>query len=96
MKLVRRVRRNVDRFSKAHDTLLPSEGSLQLPIEKNKGLLKIMTMRGRAASGGNMHINQGESTCSIRPSQQDRVGVARDSEMLDVVVIRVRNHQIPP
>ena len=72
MKLVRCVGWNVDRFSSAHDTLLPSEGSLQLPIEKNKGLLKIMTMRGRAASGRNMHIDQGESTCSIRSGQQDQ------------------------
>jgi hypothetical protein len=54
-----------------------------------------MTMRGRTASGRNVHIDQSESTCSIRSGQQDRVGVAHDSEMLGMAVIGVDNHQIP-
>jgi hypothetical protein len=95
MELVRSVRWNVDCFSSAHNTLLPSESSLQLTVEKNKGLFEIMAMRGRAASGRNMHIDQGESTCSIHSGQQDRVGVAHDSEMLGIAVIRVSNHKIP-
>jgi hypothetical protein len=65
MELVRSVRWNVDRFSSAHNTLLPSESSLQFTVEENKCLLEIMTMRGRAASGRNVHIDQGELTCSI-------------------------------
>ena len=52
MELVRSVRWNVDRFSSPHNTLLPSESSLQFTVEKNKGLLEIMTMWGRAAPGG--------------------------------------------
>src|SRR5580693_7042569 len=52
MELVRSVRWNVDCFSSAHNTLLPSESSLQFTVEKNKGLLEIMTMWGRAAPGG--------------------------------------------
>src|ERR1700736_2534327 len=75
MELVRSVRWNVDCFSSAHNTLLPSESSLQFTVEKNKGLLEIMTMRGRGASGRNVHIDQGESNCSIHSGQQDRVGV---------------------
>src|ERR1700732_4804127 len=86
---------NVDRFSSAHSTLLPSEDSLQFTVEKNKALLEIMAMRGRAAFGRNMHIDQGESTCSIRSGQQDRVGVGHDSEVLGIAVIRVCNDQIP-
>jgi hypothetical protein len=31
-----------------------------------------------------MHIDEGESTCSIHSGQQDRVGVAHDSEMLGI------------
>ena len=54
-----------------------------------------MAMRGRAASGRNVHIDQGESTCSVHSGQQDGVGIADDSEMLGIAVIRVRNHQIP-
>jgi len=96
MELVRSVRWNVDRFSSAHNTLLPAESSLQFTVEKNKCLLEIMTIRVRAASGRNVHINQGESTCSICSGQQDRVGVAHDSEMLCAAAIRVCNHQIPP
>jgi hypothetical protein len=92
MKLVRSVRWNMDRFSSVHNTLLPSECSLQFTVEKDKGLLEIMAMRGRAASGRNMHIDQGESTCSVHSRQQDCVGVAHDSEMLGIAVIRVRNH----
>jgi hypothetical protein len=67
---------------------------LQFTVEKNKALLEVVTMRGRAASGGNMHIDQGESPCSIGSCQQDRVGVAHDSEMLGVAVIRICNYQI--
>jgi hypothetical protein len=89
MELVRSVRWNVDCFSSAHNTLLPSESSLQFTVEKNKALLEIVAMRGRAASGRNVHIDQGESTCSIHSGQQDRVGVAHDSEMLSAAVIRV-------
>ena len=95
MELVRSVRWNVDSFSSSHNTLLPSEDSLQFTVEKNKGLLEIMTMRGRAASGRNVHIDQGESTCSILSGQQNRVGAAHDSEMRGIAVIRVCNHQIP-
>jgi hypothetical protein len=47
MELVRSVRWNVDRFSGAQSTFLPSENSLQFTVEKNKGLLEIMAMRGR-------------------------------------------------
>jgi hypothetical protein len=78
MELVRSVRWNVDCFSSTHNALLPTESSLQFTVEKNKGLLEIMAMRGRAASGRDMHIDQGESTCSIHSGQQDRVGVAHD------------------
>jgi len=92
---VRSVRWNVDCFSSTHNALLPTESSSQFTVEKNEGLLEIMAMRGRAASGRNVHIDQGESTCSIHSGQQDRVGVAHDSEMLGMPVIRVCNHQIP-
>src|ERR1700744_3896724 len=95
MELMRSVRWNVHCFSSANNPLLSSESSLQLTVEKNKGLLEIMTMRGRAASGRNVHIEQRELTCSIRSGQQDRVGVAHNSEMLGTAVIRVCNHQIP-
>src|SRR5260370_32612509 len=95
MELVRSVRWNVDCFSGAHNMLLPSESSMQFTVEKNKGLLEIMTMRGRAASGRNVHIDQGESTCSIHSGQQDRVGVACECEMQGIADIRVFNHQIP-
>ena len=95
MELMRSVRWNVDRFSSAYNTLLPPESSFEFTIEKNKGLLEIMAMRGRAPSVRNVHIDQGESTCCIHAGQQDRVGVARDSEMLGTAAIRVFNHQIP-
>ena len=72
MELVRSVCGNVDCFPSAYSALLPSERSLQFTIEKNKGLLEIMTMRGRAALGRNVHIDEGESTCSIRSGQQDQ------------------------
>src|SRR3984957_17186748 len=78
MELVRSVRRNVDRFPSTRNTLLSSEGSLQFTVEKNKGLLEIMAMRGRATFGRNVHIDEGESTCSIHSGKQDRVGVAQD------------------
>ena len=95
MELVRGVRRNVDRFSSAHNPLLPAESSLQFTVEKDEALLEIMPVRGRAASGRNVHIDQGESACSIHSGQQDGVGVAHDSEMLGIAIIRVGNHQIP-
>jgi len=95
VKLVRSVRRNVDRLSSAHNTLLSPESSLQFTVEKHKALLEIMAMRGRPASWRYMHIDQGESTCGIRSGQQDRVGVAHHSEMLHIAVIRICNHQIP-
>ena len=71
MELVRSVRWNVDRFSTAHNSFLPSESSLQFTVKKNKALLEIMAMRGRAASGRNMHIDQGESACGIHSGQQE-------------------------
>ena len=46
MELVPSVGWNVDCFSGADNTLLPSESSLQFTVEKNKGLLEIMAMRG--------------------------------------------------
>ena len=95
MELVRSVRWNVDRFSRTHNTLLPSERSLQFTVEKNKGLLEIMTMRRRTASGRNVHIDEGESTCSIHSGEQDGIGVAHDSEMQGTAAIWVCNHQIP-
>jgi hypothetical protein len=64
-------------------------------VEQDEALLEIMAMRGRAPSGRNVHIDQGESARSIHSGQQDGVGVARDSEMLGIPVIRVCNHQIP-
>ena len=95
MELVRSVSRNMDCFSSTHTTLLASESRLQFTVEKNKGLLEIMAMRGRAASGRNVHIDQGESTCSIHSGEQDGVGVAHNSEMRSIAAIRIRDHQIP-
>ena len=94
MELVKSVCWNVDCFSSAHTTRLPTESSLWFPVEKNEGLLEIMAMRGRAASGRNLHVDQGESTCSIHSGEQDGVGVAHDSEMLSITVIRICNHKI--
>jgi hypothetical protein len=70
MELVRSVRWNVDRFSSAHNTRLPAESSLQFTFEKDEALLEIMAMRGRAASGRNVHIDQGESACRSIPDNR--------------------------
>ena len=95
MELVRSVCWNVDRFSSAHSTLLPSESSLQFTVKKNKGLLEIMAMRWRTASRRNVHIDKSVSTCSIHSGQQDRVGVADHGEMRQARVVGPDHGYVP-
>src|SRR6266478_962088 len=52
MELVRSVRWNADCFSSAHNTLLTSESSLQVTVEKNKGLLESWPCGGGPTPGG--------------------------------------------
>src|ERR1700722_990986 len=59
VKSVWRVDRDVDRVACAHNRLLSSKRGFHFTFEKNESLLEVMTMRGRAAAGRNVHIDHG-------------------------------------
>lgn len=45
-------------------------------LSDDECFLEVMTVRGRAAAGRNVHVNEGEAAAGVVPGQQDGVGVA--------------------
>ena len=75
----------MDRLTRAHDAPLPAERGLNLTFNNEKGFPEIVAMRRRAAAGWNMHVNQAKPAGGFLAAQNDRVGVADDAEVREVV-----------
>jgi hypothetical protein len=56
-KLVRSIRWNIYGFARSHQHLCAAEGCLEFPFEDSEHLLEIVSVRRRAASGRNVHID---------------------------------------
>jgi hypothetical protein len=85
------VGRNVQRVASAHDRLLAAEGRFHLPFEQDKGLLEVMPMRWRPATGRDVHINDAKATGSIVARQGYGVGIADQTDVREVFGLRQRD-----
>ena len=71
---MRRVRRDVDGLSGAHDRLFAAEGGFNLAFEEGEELLEIMPAGRRATAGRGVHVDQPVATVSIVAREQNKDG----------------------
>ena len=87
MKLVRRIRRNVDCIAGAHDRFRSTEGSFQLTFEQDKGLFEIVAMGWRATPRRDMHIDDTKSSIGGIAIDKQGVGISHDADVAQVLVL---------
>jgi len=87
MKLVRCIRRNVDRIACSHDRFCTTEGSFQLTFEQDKGLFEIVAMGWRAASRRDMHIDETKAVSRGIARHKQSVGISHDADVSQVLIL---------
>jgi len=96
MKLMRRIRRNVDCIAGAHDRFRSTEGSFQLTFEQDKGLFEIVAMGRRPAAGRNMHIDETKAFGCIIAGHKQGVGISHDADVREApIFVRLGKRQNP-
>ena len=93
MKLVRRVSRDVNCLALSYNRRPTSEGSLDLTLEQDEGLLKVVPVRRWSAARWDMHIDQAEASSRVFASEKGGVGISYQSEMRQVLVVRSCKHE---
>jgi len=86
LELVGRVRRDVDRFTDADDLLLTTKSCMNLAFDHDEGLFEIGAVGRRSAADRNEHVDETEMAFRIVASEQDRIGIANQSDMRKVGV----------
>ena len=87
MKLVRRIRRNVDCIARSYNRLCTTERSLQFTFQQDKSLFEIVAMGWRAAPRRNMHIDETKASCGGIARQKQGVGISHDADVSQALVI---------
>jgi hypothetical protein len=90
VKLMRSVRRNVQRVAGAHARLLAAEGRFHLTFEQDKGLLEVMPMRRRSATWRDVHVDDAEASVGLLARHGDGVGIADETDVREVIGLRQR------
>jgi len=60
-----RIGGDVDGFTSAYGGLHSAKGRIHLAVEKDEGLLEVVTMWRRAAAGRDVHVDETEAACCI-------------------------------
>lgn len=94
MKLMRRVRGDVDRLTCPREALRPSEGELEFALKKGERFFEVMTVRRRPSTWGNMHVDQAEAARRVLAGEKDRVGVSDDANVREILIFRLRDCEI--
>jgi hypothetical protein len=81
VKLMGRVRWDVNRFARVHDLLCASEDGLQFALEYGERFFKVMAVRRRPTTRRDVHVDQAETSSGVCTREKDGVGVAYDSDM---------------
>jgi hypothetical protein len=72
---MRCIGRHIDGLSGLRHQVLVSESQLHLTLEHGEHLLEVVTVRRGAATGRNVHVDEGVFAGGVITSDQDRVGV---------------------
>jgi hypothetical protein len=82
---MRSVSRDVQGFAGADSKLLAAEGGFHLALKKDEGLLEVMPVRGRTATGRDVHVDDAEESSSLLACHGDGVSIADQSDVGEVV-----------
>src|ERR1700688_471837 len=85
VKLVWSIGGDIQGVAGAHDRVLATERCLHFPFEQDKGLFEVMPMRWRPAAWRDVHINYAESSICVVARHGDRVGIADETDVREVV-----------
>jgi len=79
--LMRRVRRNVERISRTDRHFVAAKNYVKLTFQNDKGLLEVVAMWRRSATGQNDAVDQTKAAIGIVPGEQDGIGVPDKTDM---------------
>lgn len=86
VKLVRRVRGDVDGLAGSHGRFHSSKGSLDLAFQDDERFLEIVAVRRRPTARRNIHIDQAIASIRIFPGEEDCVGVPHQRDVRQILV----------
>ncbi len=72
---MRGVGGNVQRLPGARHGFCAAEGGFYLPFQDGEGLLEIVPVRGWAAPGRNVHVDQAEAASRVLAGEEHSVSV---------------------
>jgi hypothetical protein len=82
-----RVGRHVNGLPGLGHEVLATEVELDLAVEDGEHLLKVVTMGRGAATGWDMHVDEGVLAGGVVTGHQDRIGVPDNAEVRKIVVL---------
>ena len=89
------IGRNVGCLAGLQNGCRATESDLDLAVEKGKHLLEVVTVRRRAATRRDKHVYEAVATGGVLARQQDGVGVFRQSNVRQfLVIVRSRERQV--
>jgi hypothetical protein len=101
-RLVRQVLERVGRIggdvhgrASARPLDLAAEGQLDVAVQDREHLLKIVTMRRRAAAGRHQHVDQAVAAAGLLAAHEDRVGAARHRDMAQLRIVGIGHREFP-
>ena len=78
---------HVDRLARSGRQGLTAEGHLDLAVEDGEHLLEVVAVRRRAASWGDVHVDERVPAIGVVAADQDRVGVAYQAQVRQALVV---------
>ena len=86
-KLMRGVGGYVDGLAGVGGGAFTAEGGLDLALEEDEGFFKIVPVRGWAAAGWDVHVDEAELAGGVFAAQEDGVGIAHQAEVREVWIV---------
>jgi hypothetical protein len=78
---------HIDRFARSRRDALISKRHLDLAVEDSEHLLEVVAVRRRAATRGDVHVDQRVPAVRVAAGDQDRVGVAYQTKVREALVL---------
>jgi hypothetical protein len=81
VELVGSVGGDVDCLAGLSGGFYAAEGGFDFAVEENEGLFEVVTVRGRAAVGRDVHVDEAEAAGGVVAGEKDGVGVADEADV---------------
>ena len=91
-----RVRGDIDRLTRPHDTIRAAKGNLELALKHSKSFFKVVTVWRWPPTRGYVHVDQAKAALRVFTSEEDRVRISSHSNVRELLIgVWLCNRKIP-